>query len=143
MLFRSEVMTDGVLLDKYGIVGRQYADFATFRGDPSDGLPGVSGVGEKTAAGLVSTYGSLTGVLDAATQPNSPLKPAVRTKIMDSLSYLECASQVVRVRTDAPLPRSIRVPTQIADPDGLAAISADWGVDKHVARLLSSLGMVG
>src|SRR5439155_3723679 len=51
---------------RYRIPGRAYADFAVLRGDPSDGLPGVKGIGEKTAASLVNTYGDLDGIVAAA-----------------------------------------------------------------------------
>ena len=54
-----EVVTDSVVVGKYGVLPEQYADFATLRGDPSDGLPGVPGIGEKTAAGLLQQYGDL------------------------------------------------------------------------------------
>jgi 5'-3' exonuclease len=138
-----ELVTDEYLVTRYGVTGAQYADFAALRGDPSDGLPGVKGVGEKTAAALIADFGSLTGVLDAAADPSSALKPAVRAKLADAVEYLECASQVVRVRQDAPLPSTVAAPASAADAAGLAELAQEWGVERHVARLLKALGTVG
>ena len=134
-----EVVTDTWLLERYGVRGAQYADFAAFRGDPSDGLPGVKGVGEKTAASLIDRYGSLTGVLDAVAAADPGLTPAMRMRIMAATGYLERAQQVVRVRTDAPLPASVQVPAATADQEALDALAADWGVTKHVGRLLAAI----
>ncbi len=66
---RHEVVTEGWILDKYGITAAQYADFATLRGDASDGLPGVKGVGEKTAATLLQRFGDIDGIVAAAQRP--------------------------------------------------------------------------
>jgi 5'-3' exonuclease len=134
-----EVVTDAWLMARYGVTGRQYADFAAFRGDPSDGLPGVRGVGEKTASALIGRYGSMTGVLDAVAAEDPALTASVRTRIAAALGYLECAQQVVRVRTDAPLPKSITVPEQVVDSVALTAITAEWGVAKQVDRLLAAI----
>src|SRR6185312_561547 len=97
-----EILGDAELTEKYGVTGSQYADFATLRGDPSDGLPGVAGVGEKTAATLLAEYGSLTGLLAAAADPASSVKPAVRKRLEAAQDYLAVAPEVVRVRAEAP-----------------------------------------
>jgi 5'-3' exonuclease len=52
-----ELVDEAAVAAKYGIPGRAYADFAVLRGDPSDGLPGVAGVGAKTAAALINEFG--------------------------------------------------------------------------------------
>jgi len=81
---------------KYGIPGRTYADFAVLRGDPSDGLPGVPGIGEKTAAQLMSKYGSLEEVLRAAEGARSgPLY-----KVASASDYVARAAKVVRMKSD-------------------------------------------
>lgn len=72
----AEVITEAALLDKYGVTGPEYADMAALRGDPSDGLPGVKGIGEKTAAQLIREYGNLAGIRAAAADPLSKLTPA-------------------------------------------------------------------
>src|SRR5690606_39652758 len=60
-----ELVDEAWVSAKYGIPGRGYADFATLRGDPSDGLPGVPGVGAKTAAARVTRFGSVAAMLEA------------------------------------------------------------------------------
>src|SRR3954471_1854283 len=85
---RHERVTNSVIRDKYGIDGRQYADFAALRGDPSDGLPGVAGVGEKTAATLLNRFGDLPGIVAASLDPEADLAPGPRRKIKDAAGYL-------------------------------------------------------
>lgn len=85
---------------RFGIPGRKYADYAILRGDPSDGLPGVRGVGEKTAAALITRYGSLEAVVEAAMiSPDT----AALAKVAADLDYLDRATQVVTIATDAPV----------------------------------------
>jgi 5'-3' exonuclease len=99
-----EVVTDAVVEAKYGISPRQYAAFAAMRGDPSDGLPGVAGIGEKSAAGLLREFGDLDGILAAAADPGTPLGTGVRTKLMASAEYLERAVPVIAVGERVELP---------------------------------------
>ena len=69
-------LLDGAAVEaKYAIEPRQYADFAALRGDPSDGLPGVAGVGEKTAAALLRSFSDLDGIVAAANDPTSTIAP--------------------------------------------------------------------
>ncbi len=88
----------GVPLDR---AGPAYAELALMRGDPSDGLPGVPGVGEKTAATLLAQHGSLEGILAAAHDPKSKMSKAYRTKLLAATDYIEAAGPVVKVATDA------------------------------------------
>ena len=83
---------------QYGIPPGHYADFAILRGDPSDGLPGVPGVGAKTAALVVSKYGRIEEILEAAR--SGVLGGPVRSKILQAADYLAVAPAVVRGRTD-------------------------------------------
>ena len=69
--------TPDAVVEKYGLTPEQYPDFAALRGDPSDNLPGIPGVGEKTAAKWIVEYGSLQGLVDNA--------DTVRGKVGDSL----------------------------------------------------------
>lgn len=92
-----EVLTESVVLEKYGIAASQYADFAALRGDTSDGLPGVAGVGEKTAAGLLGTFGDLDGILAAASVRGAGMSESVRAKILAASDYLSVAPTVVAV----------------------------------------------
>lgn len=92
---RHELVDDAWLRARHGIVGAQYIDFATLRGDPSDGLPGVAGIGEKTAASLLNTYADLDGLLEAAADPASDLPARQRTRLTEARDYLTRARRVV------------------------------------------------
>ena len=98
-----EIVTDAVVVTKYGVLPTQYADFATLRGDSSDGLPGVAGIGEKTAATLLAAHGDLAGII-AAADAGEGMSAGVRRKILAALPYLEVAPTVVAVVKDLDLP---------------------------------------
>src|SRR5699024_4738389 len=100
---RHERVDDAWIRERYGIPAAAYADFATLRGDPSDGLPGVKGVGEKTAAVLLTDYGDLEGILAAAQRPQSRIAPGLRSKLTAAVDYLGPAREVVRVARDLEL----------------------------------------
>ncbi len=91
---------DTYLLDRYGIKGSQYGDFAVLRGDASDGLPGVRGIGEKTASALIAEFGTLDEVLKAATQGDSRIKPKVTSSLLEHSDYIERAKEVVLLNKD-------------------------------------------
>ncbi|NOL40973.1 flap endonuclease [Kribbella sandramycini] len=115
---RADVYDEAALLAKYEIPANRYADFATLRGDASDGLPGVKGVGEKTAASLVTAYGDLSAIRAAAADPSTPMSPSVKRKILDSADYLDVAPKVVAVATDAPVSDADPArPRQVKDPE--------------------------
>jgi len=137
-----ELVDDSYLFARYGIYGAQYADFSLMRGDASDGLPGVKGVGEKTAAKLVADFGSMKNIQAVANDPGSELPKAVRNNIVNAAPYIEAASKVVRVRTDAQVSGSLAVPKKVVAPDTLSALVDDWGIEKQVNRLLKTLGIV-
>jgi 5'-3' exonuclease len=131
-----EVVTDAVLREKYGIAGDEYADFAALRGDPSDGLPGVAGIGEKTAAALIAQYGDLAGVRAAAADPASALKPAQRKRIAEAADYLDAAPTVVRVVRDAPVvAHDDRLPREPKDPIMAAMLAEKFGLKAAVSRV--------
>ncbi len=135
-----EVLGDAELSAKYGVTGSQYADFATLRGDASDGLPGVAGVGEKTASALLAEYDSLTGLLAAAGDPTSTLKPAVRKKLAEAEAYLAVAPDVVRVRADAPVTKvESALPAAPTHPDRLKELAERYGLTGPVNRLTKAL----
>ena len=136
-----EVVDDAFLLAKYGISGEQYVDFSTLRGDPSDGLPGVKGIGEKTAAKLITDFGDVSGLISAAKDESITLAPAVRRNVLDSQQYVRAASKVVRVKTTARLPKQLNVPAKVADHSAVSDLANAWGIEKHVARLLKTLGV--
>ncbi len=137
-----EVLTEESVRAKYGISSHQYADFAALRGDSSDGLPGVRGVGDKTAAGLIDTFGSLDAIVAAAAHQGAGMSESVRAKILAASDYLSVAPTVVEVvRTlelDKPDAR-IRPLT----PDALQSVrqlAVDLGLGGAADRALRALG---
>ena len=137
---KAERITDCVVREKYGIPAASYADFATLRGDPSDGLPGVRGVGDKSAAGVIAAYPTMEELFVALADPAADVPH--RGKIELARDYLERAIEVVRVRTDVPVPRlDSTLPRAPADPEALVALSTRWGLDRSVNRLMSALNM--
>ncbi|KAA1429508.1 5'-3' exonuclease [Nocardioides antri] len=138
---KHERVDEAWVLDKYGVSARQYADFATLRGDPSDGLPGVKGVGDKTAATLLGRFGDIAGIIAAAGDPDSDLAPGPRLKIKDAADYLAVAPTVVAVARDLDLPRgdALALPSAPADPDAVATLTERWGLGSPVERLTTVL----
>ncbi|MGV9339328.1 5'-3' exonuclease [Streptomyces sp. NPDC003688] len=136
-----QLTDEAVLREKYGVDGRGYADLALLRGDPSDGLPGVPGVGEKTAAKLLAEYGDLAGIVAAAEDPASRITPAQRRRLTEARGYLEVAPKVVRVAGDVPLPAvDTALPRTPRDPVALEALATRWGLGGSLQRLLGTLG---
>jgi 5'-3' exonuclease len=139
-----EFVDEAAVAAKYGIPGRSYADFAVLRGDPSDGLPGVSGVGAKTAAALINAFGSLAGIREAAARtvvPEPPLTAAVLKKLHAARDYLDAAPEVVTVVTTIDLPAvDGDLPRRPADPEALAALAEAHGLQNSVRRLGATLG---
>jgi 5'-3' exonuclease len=125
---------------KYGIEAAQYADFATLRGDASDGLPGVAGIGEKTAATLLSRFGDMDGILAAAQDPGSDLGPGPRGKVKAAAEYLEVAPRVVAVARDLDLDRTgLDRPVTPRDPDLVAALAQRYNLEGPATRLVEAL----
>ncbi|MFJ8474158.1 5'-3' exonuclease H3TH domain-containing protein [Kitasatospora sp. NPDC094011] len=135
-----QITDDALLLEKYGVRGAQYADMAALRGDPSDGLPGVKGIGEKTAAQLINEYGDLAAIRAAALDLGSRLTPARRRNIVEGAGYLDVAPKVVRVADDAPLPAfDPALPREPVDPMTLEHLAARWGLGTSLHRVLEVL----
>ncbi|WP_226759682.1 5'-3' exonuclease [Arthrobacter sp. SO3] len=141
-----EVLTDAVVVGKYRVLPGQYADYATLRGDTSDGLPGVSGIGEKTAASLLGEYGTLDGLLAAATDSGSGLSASVRSKLAAAADYLAVAPAVVKVVRDLELPTLEQAGAQlhpaVGDPRAeLERLATEWNLGGSVRRLLDALDL--
>jgi 5'-3' exonuclease len=139
-----ETVDEAVITEKYGIPGRAYADFAVLRGDPSDGLPGVPGVGAKTAAALITAFGDLAGIRTAAARtvvPRPPLTAAVLKKLRAADDYLDAAPVVVAVARTIDLPPTEGdLPTAPADAEALATLASQHGLESALKRLGAALG---
>lgn len=129
------------LLDQQGVIGRfgvspaQYLDVAALRGDPSDGLPGVHGVGDKTAVRLIQQFGNLAGVQQACTTEPvlKPLTPRLAGLITDHADYLNTAIQVSTIRCDVPIDNAKKlltkqIPTKPTEPEAWNQAVDEWGV---------------
>lgn len=139
-LAKMEVLDEAAVTARYQIPGRSYAAFATLRGDPSDGLPGVPGVGEKTAAALVRSFGSIEGMLAAIDAGHGGWPAGSRAKLVAARAYLEAATPVVEVATDAPVPVTDgQLPVRPPDPAALAELDARWDLSTSLGRLMSAL----
>jgi 5'-3' exonuclease len=100
---------EAAVLEKYGVPASRYAEFAILRGDPSDGLPGVPGVGEKTARALIQAYPTFDELMaDAASSElprPGPFKgsPKLRARVRDATGYLDAMRTLVPVNATAPM----------------------------------------
>jgi len=125
-------------VDRFGVAPGVYADMAVLRGDPSDGLPGVPGIGPKTAVALVNAFGDLSGVISAARREpvERPLTARTAARIDEFAEALHRALTVTRVVRDLPLPSSVPpLPLGPADPGRLADLAQAWGVQRQVDEL--------
>lgn len=143
-----EVVDAARLRERYAVAtGSAYADMAVLRGDPSDGLPGVPGIGEKTAAALLARYGDLRAVLAARDAADAGLTAAQRRRLAEADAYLAVAPGVVRVASDAPVrvagpaadPEGFTLPRQPLDGEALVDLTARWGLESSVRRVLTAL----
>jgi len=136
-----ELVTDAVVEAKYGISPRQYAAFAAMRGDPSDGLPGVAGIGEKSAAGLLREFGDLDGILAAAKDPATPLGAGVRAKLTASEEYLSRTVPAIAVgeRVDLPEVDGTLRPLHAEQLASVRALGERYGLGGALDRALKAL----
>jgi 5'-3' exonuclease len=121
---------------KYGIPGDRYLDYALLRGDPSDGLPGVAGIGEKTASQLLTRFGSLDAIL-----ASPDVSPTIRAKLRASADYLTAARRVVGMVADCPVIATTdgALPAAPADPARLDALAERYALRGTIDRLLAAL----
>ncbi len=145
-LAKAELLGPTEVAEKYGVprarAGAAYAEMAMLRGDPSDGLPGVPGIGAKTAATLVGRFDSWGALREAVTdRADTRLSAPVRTKLAAAAPYLAVVEPVVRVATDADvrLDRPDTLPSEPADPAALDALVERWGIGGSVERLRAAL----
>jgi len=127
--------------DKYRIPGERYALFAMFRGDPSDGLPGVRGIGEKGAALIANNFANVDEALAGAHASHQALTPALAKKIIAGADYLKIAPTVVQVARNVPLPKTdLSMPQPPVDFSAIYQFKERYGLGASVDRLISALG---
>jgi len=126
--------------NKYGIPGDRYALFAMFRGDPSDGLPGVKGIGEKGAALIANNFASVDEALAGAKAGHEVLSASLAKKIIEGADYLKIAPTLVNCARDVAIPSmTIAMPTKPEDLSAIYAIKDEYGLGASVDRLISAL----
>ncbi|MFL6088538.1 MAG: 5'-3' exonuclease H3TH domain-containing protein [Aeromicrobium sp.] len=126
---------------KYAIEPSQYVDFAVMRGDASDGLPGVPGIGEKTAAALLAAHGDLDGIQAAADNPDSDLRPRIRQSLIDSRDYIAAARTVVAVREDVATVDAVvpLAPLTAEVTETFTDFGTTWGLGGATTRIVEAL----
>ena len=135
---------DGVR-ERFGVPPHRYVDLAVLRGDPSDGLPGVRGIGAKTAVSLVAAFGPLSAVLDAArlAPAERPMTPRLAEALLADADAVLRAERVARVVTDLGLPDvATPLPAQPADETALRSLAAAWGVERQVGEVRAAIARV-
>lgn len=126
---------------KYSIPGDRYALFAMFRGDPSDGLPGVRGIGEKGAALIANNYQTVEAALAGAHAGDQVLSQSLAKKIIDGTDYLKIAPTLVHCARDVPIPAmDISIPKKPSDLSEIYRMKDEYGLGASVDRLISALG---
>ena len=127
--------------EKYSIPGDRYALFAMFRGDPSDGLPGVKGIGEKGAALIANHYATVEEALAGARAGDAELPAALAKKIIAGEEYLKIAPTLVHCAKDVAIPAmDIKMPSKPADLSLIYQMKEEYGLGASVDRLISALG---
>jgi 5'-3' exonuclease len=128
------------IADKDARPGERYALFATFRGDPSDGLPGVKGIGEKGAALIATHFSTIDDAIGAAHENDERLPAALAKKIIAGIDYLKIAPTVVNCARNVPLPAlEISLPKAPNDLSKIYQLKDQYALGASVDRLISAL----
>jgi 5'-3' exonuclease len=139
---KHEVVDDAWVRAKYGIPAAAYVDYATLRGDASDGLPGVAGIGEKTAASLLASYTNLEGILTEASRAGGRISGGIAAKLGAAIDYLAVAPTVVAVARDLDLAvdwDDLQRPSAPAHPRVFARLTEELGLGGSADRILAAL----
>lgn len=137
------LLDDDAVVERFGVAASTYVDLAVLRGDPSDGIPGVPGIGPKTAGALIARYGGIDALLDAVKRGNivKPLTPRLAALLDEHRDLIGRMRLVAAARTDAPFhaadiePSAVRV-------ESLTTLATEWGVSRFVAEALRELESV-
>ncbi|NLT30438.1 MAG: 5'-3' exonuclease [Propionibacterium sp.] len=138
---RAELVDRAWVRQSYGIEPGAYVDFSVLRGDPSDGIPGVPGIGVKTAAALLTAHGSLDGILAAASRADGGVAPGVRAKLAAAIDYLAVAGDVVRVVPDLAVPDldALVLPSAPSDEAEFTRLTTEYGLGGSAERVRKAL----
>jgi 5'-3' exonuclease len=129
------------IANKYEIPGDRYALFAIFRGDPSDGLPGVKGIGEKGSATICREFATVEDVIFAAKNNHPSLTSNLINKILDGQDYLAIAPKLVQCARDVFLPRiDLSLPKKPSDLSQIYALQKQYGLGASIDRMIAALG---
>jgi 5'-3' exonuclease len=139
-LGKLDAIDEKAISDKYHIPPGTYADFAVLRGDPSDVLPGVPGIGEKTAAALITAFGDLETLTHALDAGHGGFPAGSRKKLEAARGYLDIAPAVVRTATDVPLPEvDGTLPARPPDPELLSELGTALGLGSSLSRFRAAV----
>jgi 5'-3' exonuclease len=139
-LTKLDPVTEPEIAKKYDIPGRAYGDFAVLRGDPSDGLPGVPGIGEKSAAALIRAFGSVDEIISALDKGHGGFPSGTRKKLEAARDYLDVAPAVVKTATDVPLPETGgELPARPPHPDLLGEMGIALGLGSSLTRFRAAV----
>ena len=126
---------------KYDIPGERYALFAMIRGDASDGLPGIRGIGEKGAAAIAKNFDSMEQVMRAAKSGDERLTPNHAKKLLESADYAKIAPKLVHCALDVPIPElDLSIPKKPTDLTEIYQYQKDYGLGASVDRFIAALG---
>ena len=128
---------------KYEIPGDRYGLFAMIRGDASDGLPGIKGIGEKGAASIAKQFTNLHEVMKAAINDDERLTANIRKKLLESAEYARIAPKLAGCATDVSIPEmKIDLPNKPLDTQKIQDIKEEFGLGTSVDRIMNALGWI-
>ncbi len=128
------------IAQRYEIPGDRYALFAMFRGDPSDGLPGVKGIGEKGAALIANNFKDVADVIEGAKNSHQVLSPNLIKKIIEGQDYLKIAPTLVQCARDVRLPEiNLSIPSRPADLSHIYSLQKEYGLGASIDRMIAAL----
>lgn len=128
------------IAQRYEIPGDRYALFAMFRGDPSDGLPGVKGIGEKGAAVIANNFKDVADVIEGAKNSHQVLSPNLIRKIIEGQDYLKIAPTLVQCARDVRLPEiNLSIPSRPADLSHIYSLQKEYGLGASIDRMIAAL----
>ncbi len=128
---------------KYEIPGDRYGLFAMIRGDASDGLPGIKGIGEKGAASIAKQFTNLHEVMKAAFNDDERLTANIRKKLLESAEYAKIAPKLVGCATDVSIPEmKIDLPNKPLDSKKIQDLKEEFGLGTSINRIMNALGWI-